>query len=91
MSCVENGPYTREDPADPDCDSKKSVLDLIIMSKSLAKYVDSLVIDRDRKFTPSHTLRNNKLTFPDHYSLLLTMKNIPKWKQKIVQHHTLEH
>ena len=75
--------YTRSDPSDPDNDSKKSVLDLIIMSRNLLKYVDNVVIDNDRKFTPSHTLKKNgRMIYPDHYAILMTMKGIPLKKQK---------
>ena len=79
-SIMQNGPYTRVDPADPENDSKKSVLDLIIMSKDLFKYVESVIVDKERKFTPSHTQKKNKVTYPDHYALMMTMKNIPRVK-----------
>ena len=71
------GPYTRVDPSDPFNDDKKSVLELCIISKELFKYVETLVIDKDRKFTPFRPVNNQKMTYTDHYSLVLTMKNIP--------------
>ena len=52
------GPYTRVDPSDP---SKKSLLDICIVSKELEQYVSSLVIDKDLAYTPYRTLSRNKL------------------------------
>ena len=52
--CI-GGPYTRVDPSDPSNDDKKSVLELCVISKELFKYVETLVIDKDRKFTPIQT------------------------------------
>ena len=42
------GPWTREDPAN---NEYKSVLDLVIVSAELEKYVEKMVIDKDRRFT----------------------------------------
>ena len=39
---VTGGPFTRLEPSDPDNNSKKSCLDFIIVSKPLAKYVDTI-------------------------------------------------
>ena len=36
---VKNGPFTRYDVADPNNDSKKSTLDLVVVSKDLAEYI----------------------------------------------------
>ena len=77
-----DGPFTREDPSDPKNNQKKSVLDLIIISKGLYKYVESLTIDKYRKFTPCHSINKSRTVYPDHYALLLKMKNIPKQKEK---------
>ena len=49
---VKGGPFTREEPSDPRNELKKSCLDIVIMSEQLQKYVDKVVIDKDRKFTP---------------------------------------
>ena len=78
MGLMAKSPYTRVDPADPDNDSKKSVLDLIIMSRELFCHVDKVTVDKERKFTPSHTLKRNKVTYPDHYAILISFKDIPK-------------
>ena len=72
------GPFTRVEPTDPNDDTKKSILDLIIVSRDLLKYVDTFEIDNRRKYTPSHALKKNTLTYPDHLALILTFKDIPK-------------
>ena len=74
---TEGGPFTRYDPSDPKADEKKSLLDLVIISKSLEKYLDKMVVDKDLLFTPFHSNSKAKLTYPDHYSLLTVFKNIP--------------
>ena len=40
-------------------------------------YVLSLVIDKNRLFTPCRPISKGKLTYTDHYSLILKFKNIP--------------
>ena len=40
------GPYTRYDLADPTCESKKSALDLCVVSIELFDYIEKLVIDK---------------------------------------------
>ena len=64
---VEGGPFTRYDPADPTSDSKKSCLDLFIISKELLKYVDKLIIDNNFIFTPSRPISKIKMVYPDHF------------------------
>ena len=80
---MENGPYTRYDPKDPDNPDKKSVLDYIIVSASLVKYIDKLVIDTDHRFTPSRSVKGS-LKYPDHYALMLMIKQIPMKKTQII-------
>ena len=46
-SKAEGGPYTRYDPSNPKDDSRKSALDLIIISKELVKYVEVMKIDKN--------------------------------------------
>ena len=53
---VIGGPFTRVEPSDPENNEKKSCLDFIIVSKGLAKYVESVEIDRERKVTPCHAI-----------------------------------
>ena len=63
---------------------KKLLLDYIIVSSSLIKHIDKLEVDKDLKWTPSR-VKNSVLKFPDHYALLLTLKNIPMMeKMKVV-------
>ena len=46
---VKGGPYTRQDPAT----GNQSCLDLFIVSKNMLPFIDTLVIDSDRKMTPA--------------------------------------
>ena len=69
-----DGPFTRIDPAD---NHKKSVLDLCIISKALYKYVDSLIIDKKRHFTPYRAVTRSTVRYTDHFSLLLSFKGLP--------------
>ena len=70
------GPYTRYDPADPNDNDKKSVLDLVIVSSELKNYVATLEIDKNMCFTPSRPVSKG-LRHSDHYALLLVLKNLP--------------
>ena len=58
------GPFTREEPNNP---YVKSCLDLTIVSKGLVEYIEELIIDKERKFTP-HRAGKVKLIYADHYS-----------------------
>ena len=69
------GPYTRYDPSAPDKDSKKSVLDLFIISKELNKYVEFLFIDKNMNYTPCNP-STKRVIYTDHYGLLLSFKGI---------------
>ena len=77
---VVNGPFTRFDVKDPKNDQKKSVLDLVIISTCLVKYVDKLVIDSNLQWTPYQS-SNGKTKHPDHYALLLSLKDIAMKKK----------
>ena len=74
---TEGGPFTRFDPSDPQCTSKKSCLDLAIISRELMKFVDRLVVDSKMKFIASRPISKQKVVYPDHYPLILTFKNLP--------------
>merc|ERR1711954_157649 len=76
------GPFTRYSPEDPDDDNKKSMLDLVIASKNLFRYIIKLEIDKNLNWTPYRTINRNKIRFTDHYALMVIMKNIPKKKNK---------
>ena len=52
LDVVVNGPFTRYDPKDLNDDNKKSLLDFVIISSSLVKYIDELVIDKNHEWTP---------------------------------------
>ena len=74
---VEGGPYTREDPAT----GKLSCLDLSIVSRELWPFVQKLVIDRERNFTPARPMKKRgkyKLIYTDHFSTLLSLKDLPR-------------
>ena len=75
---VVGGPWTRIDLADESC---KSVLDILIISNDLYKYVETMEIDEKRLITPFKNNKDKSLTYSDHLSLLVTFKNIPL-KQK---------
>merc|ERR1711954_307869 len=53
LNCVVNGPFTRYDPSHPNDEEKKSVLDIVIVSRELVRFVDKLEIDKDLQWTPS--------------------------------------
>ena len=46
LNVVVNGPFTRFDPKEPDNEEKMSLLDIVVVSSNLAKYIDKLEIDR---------------------------------------------
>ena len=84
-----NGPFTRYDPSEPKNDEKKSVLDLVIISKNIEKYLDKMVIDKDLKFTPYRSkAKDKKLIYTDHYAIVLNFKDIPVSSTKKVQNGT---
>ena len=74
------GPFTRYDPADPANEDKMSCLELVIVSKELFEHVDELLIDRNKVFTPHRATGKGKITFTDHFSLILKFKNLPMRK-----------
>ena len=71
------GPFTRYNPSDPDNESKKSILSLCIVSNDLVKFIDSLIIDKDKEFTPYRVVSNNKVVYTDHYSAMLKFEDLP--------------
>ena len=76
-----NGPFMRYDKSDPNNNEKKSLLDLVVVSTDLLKYIERLEVDKELKWTPS---RGSKgiLKHSDHYALLLTFKDVPMSKSK---------
>ena len=73
---VKGGPFTRYNPSNPNEDEFKSCLDLIIVSRDLFKHVDEVFIDKELKFTPGNP-GQGKVVYPDHYAIILKMKNLP--------------
>ena len=57
LDCVEGGPFTRYDKSDPSNDSKKSLLDIVVVSSSLVQFIDRLRIDNKLEWTPSRSVR----------------------------------
>ena len=73
---VQGGPFTRFDPSDPEDDSGKSALDLIIVSKELVKHLDTFIIDKEQSFTPFRASKGRQV-YPDHYAVQVVFKDIP--------------
>ena len=76
-SKAEGGPYTRYDPSNPKDDSRKSALDLIIISKELVKYVEVMKIDKNLTITPARVISKSKVIYSDHYAIILKFKDLP--------------
>ena len=77
------GPFTRVDPANP---SNQSCLSLVMVSKDLYEYIETLTVDKDRLMTPHRSGgRNRTLIYTDHFSLLLIFKSMPMVKRRKVQ------
>ena len=75
-SKCKGGPFTRVDPSNINI---KSCLSLVIISVGLEEYVHELLIDKERQFTPHRAVQKNRIpVFTDHFSLLITFKNIPQ-------------
>ena len=74
---VIGGPWTRTDYKDPEC---KSVLDLVIISSDLVKYVEVMEIDSQRKFTPFRVTKES-LHFTDHFAIKVTLQGLPVRKK----------
>ena len=57
LDCVEGGPFTRFDRSEPTNNSKKSLLDLVVVSSNLVQYIDKLEIDQNLNWTPSRSVK----------------------------------
>ena len=77
------GVFTRYDKSDPNDDAKKSLLDMVIVSKDLLKYIEKLEVDKSLQWTPYRVVKG-EYKFPDHYALLLVLKSIPMRQQNFV-------
>ena len=76
------GPFTWYDDADPKNESKKSCLDLVMISKALVKHIDQLFIDKNLNWTPARPISKTKMRYTNHYALIFKLKNLPR-KPKI--------
>ena len=79
------GPFTRYDPADPENIEKMSALDLCIVSQELFPYIDKLEIDKSKRSTPFRLVAQNSRVYTDHFTLLLTFKDIPQAVHKTLK------
>ena len=80
MELVEDGPWTWESRSDP---SKKSCLDLVMVTENLKPYISSLLVDKKRDHAPCRVARKQgrlSLVPSDHYPIILKLKNLPKQK-----------
>merc|ERR1711954_34867 len=57
-----------------------------IISEDLEKYVETMVIDNKRVFTP-FTRKGNVLKYTDHYAIVIKFSGIPSNKEKTEKRH----
>ena len=73
---MEGGSNTRVDPADP---SKNSVLDVIILSRSLETHLEKLIIDEKYEYPMQYPVKVNdtyEMKRSDHLTLILHLKDL---------------
>ena len=78
LDIVKGGPWTWVDRQDS---TRRSCLDLGIISASLVPFVGSVIVDVDRKFTPRRVIRRKKKVttiYSDHFSLMVELKGMPR-------------
>ena len=78
---VEGGPHTRKDPAT----GSTSCLDLFVVSRETLPFIKKLLIDNAQKMTPARATKKKgkvNLIYTDHYSLMLTLEDLPKKQEK---------
>ena len=63
------GPFTRYDPSKPLEEESMSCLDLVIVSKALEPFIESLVIDSEMKYSPMPPVSKTKSVYSDHFRL----------------------
>ena len=76
------GPFTRMDPAT----GHLSCLDLWLCTIGLAPHIKCLEIDSGRKMPIARPMRRNgrwHLTHSDHFSMILTLENLPTRQQSV--------
>ena len=75
---MKGGPWTWVNRQD---DTRRSCLDIGIVSVSLVPYISKVIIDSDRKFTPRQVIRNKKKTksiYTDHFSIMIELTGMPR-------------
>ena len=78
LDIVKGGPWTWVDRQDS---SRKSCLDLGIVSISLLPYLTKVEVDIDKKITPRRVVKKKDkitTTFSDHFSLKIEFTDIPR-------------
>ena len=83
LGVAAGGPFTRYDINDPDNDDKKSAIDLVVVSSALVPFIETLQIDNKLNWTP-YRVNQGKLKYPDHYTMILTFKEIPIRNLKLI-------
>ena len=73
----EGGPFTRFEPSCPGDITKQSCLDLVIVSKRLVPYVESILIDSKKEFSPIRPISKTKSVTSDHFPIIVTFRNLP--------------
>ena len=71
--------------------TRKSCLDLGIVSASLVPFVVNVIVDVDRKFTPRRVIQRKKkmtIIYTDHFSLMIDLKGMPR-QQHLNQHESI--
>ena len=74
LALTKGGPFTRVDPGDP---TKKSCRDYAIVSDELLPYIDEVIIDSQKTFTPKRIINNGKDVSTDHFSFIIHFKDLP--------------
>ena len=78
LDLVEGGPWTWEDRQDK---TRRSCLDLGIVSVSLLPYITRVIIDADKKFTPRRVIKTKnkiKTIYTDHFSVMIELNEMPR-------------
>ena len=81
LDIVVGGPWTWIDRQDR---SRKSCLDLGLMSASLLPFLTKVEIDKEKKITPRRVIKKKKemtTIFTDHFSLKNEFTGIPRNKE----------
>ena len=80
LDIVSGGPWTW---IDWQYDTRKSCLDIGIVSLSLVPFISKVIIDNERKFTPRRVIRkknNIKTIYTDHFSVMIELSGMQRKK-----------